>query len=762
MKKFVFPAIVIVSIWLLLSGTSFRYAANGINSDDSLTNSPVLSARESMKQMQVQEGFKVQLIAAEPLVNSPVALSFDNKGRLWVAEMEGYMPDTSGTGEDIPNGKIVILEDTNKDGIMDTRKVFMDSLVLPRALCLIENGIMIAETPKLWFVEINNDKPGKKILVDDSYTEGGNVEHEPNGLMRGLDNWIYNAKSSKRYRKNGNIWLMEKTHFRGQWGISQDNYGRLFYNTNSQNLIGDFFSPGFGADNGNQQQVAGFNEIIVRSNRVYPARPNSGVNRGYEAGTLDGNLRLINFTAACGPVVYRGDLFGKEYDMNAFVAEPSANLIKRNILQEKGYQVLGKQAYAGKEFLSSKDERFRPVSLYNGPDGALYVVDMYRGIIQHRTYLTGYLKSEIKKRELDQPTNLGRIYKIVPRNKTAKSVNIPTDPEKLVQLLQHPNGWVRDKAQQSLVDKKSLQVLPSLRKLLKQTDNPLAVIHSLWTIEGLRALEPNDILPLLKQVDWHIRTQALSVLPSVMSRQSYGIYISALDKMLAQKDSLAAPYIAFLVQAIQAFDPGTANRLRKTVMALYPKNLYVSDAVISSLNNREAEFVKEVIAFNSDSSLVIRRQLQKVLANIRNKENAKNTRAPEKDFPRGASIFKSTCQPCHGADGNGVIALAPPLNSSEWVNGDKGKFISIVLFGLSGPIKVNGKIYTIPEVTGEMPAIGQNREFADEDISQLLSFIHNSWNNTTEKINASDVGAIRLKFQGRQKSFTVEELNGLK
>nr|MBA2760530.1 dehydrogenase [Segetibacter sp.] len=431
----------------------------------SITSAPVLTPQESIKKMQLEDGFEVKLVAAEPLVNSPVALKFDERGRIWVCEMINYMPDTIGTGEEKPTGKIVILEDSNRDGVMDTRKIFMDGLILPRALCLVENGILIAEPPNLWYVEINNDKPGKKILVDPKYAAGGNPEHQANGLFRALDNWIYSANCTSRYRKKGTKWLIERTHSRGQWGISQDNDGRLFYNNNSQNLLGDYFSPGFGATNTNQKNIAGYEDKIIADNRVYPSRPTPGVNRGYQEGVLNDSLKLVNFTAASGPVVYRGDLFGKDYQLNAFVGEPSANLIKRNIIEEKGFRVQGKQAYEGKEFLSSVDERFRPVTLYNGPDGALYVVDMYRGIIQHKTYLTEYLKGEIKSRQLTEPLSCGRIYKIVPKGKQAAAIaTMPTNPDSLVKLLQHPNGWIRDQAQQMIVEKKMTQLAPALRR----------------------------------------------------------------------------------------------------------------------------------------------------------------------------------------------------------------------------------------------------------------------------------------------------------
>lgn len=725
------------------------------------SSSPVLSPEESLERIEVEEGFEVQLVAAEPLVNSPVAMTFDNKGRMWVAEMQGYMPDTLGTDEDKPTGKIVILEDKDKDGTIDNRKVFLDSLVLPRALCFVENGILIAEPPNLWFYEIENDQPGRKALVDSTYSEGGNVEHEPNGLVRALDNWIYNAKSSKRYRKVGDKWFAEKTHFRGQWGIAQDDYGRLYYNNNSQNLLGDFFSPGLGAGNPNQRKVAGFNENIVPDNRVYPARPTPGVNRGYLEGILDEQLRLVNFTAACAPVLYRGELFSKDYYLNAFVAEPAANLIKRNILEEDGYQVQGRQAYEGKEFLTSVDERFRPVSLYNGPDGALYVVDMYRGIIQHEFFLTEYLANEIKTRKLDQPISCGRIYRIVPAKKDPNAITIVNNPLLLIKLLKHPNGWVRDKAQQLLVDNKYTQVAPFLRQNLTLRDKPLAVVHSLWTLEGLGELRSADVIPLLQHKDWHIRTQALSVLPSVMSKENYTAFVSELELLLEQKDTLAAPYVAFLVQHIRKFDEMAANRLLQKAVQQYPENIYVSDAMISSLHNKEEGFLKDAVALNTDSSLAISMQLKKVLYDVEDRKKSQKSKSAEQEFPKGYILFKNTCQGCHGADGNGVKSLAPPLNKSNWVVGDKDRLIPIILYGLTGPIKVSGKLYQAPEINGDMPGIGNNNKLTDEEIAQLISFIRNSWNNKAEKVNKEDIAEARSKFKGRQAAFTMEQLDKL-
>lgn len=716
--------------------------------------SPVLTPAEALKAFQVEKGFSVQLVAAEPQVVVPVAMTFDRHGRMWVAEMTGYMPDTVGTGEDVPNGKIVILEDTNGDGAADTRTVFLDSLVLPRALCIVGDGLLVTEPPRLWYVEIDHDKPGRKTLVDSLYTEGGNVEHQPNGLLRAIDNWIYSAKSSKRYRLENGTWKKEETHFRGQWGITQDDQGRLFFNNNSENLLGDYFSPGLGRNNPNQRRVEGFDQNIVPDNRTYPVRATPGVNRGYMKGVLDDSLRLVNFTAACGPVIYRAGLFGGPFLNNAFVAEPSANLIKRNILNDSGYFVRGKQAYAGREFLASTDERFRPVNLYQGPDGALYVLDMYRGIIQHKTYLTPYLKNEIGMRQLTDPLNCGRIYRIVPAGVKTVPATLGDNPEEWVKALDDANGWLRDVAQQRIVDMQPQTVVPQLRARLGQPG--IGRIHALWALEGLHALTPADLLPLLDTTDAALCRQALSVLPSILDKN----FAPAIRGKLTEAAMAlgTAPVVAYVLPYLAKYDPAGAKALQAGIWQRFPNNKIVADAVIGNAKNKETELLSAIIAWNPDTNLVVRRRLEKVLVDISNHRKARLDEALIKEYPRGNLLFKTICQTCHGADGDGIQSLAPPLNHSELVTGKKERLIAIVLYGLTGPVQVNGKVYKSPEINGDMPGIASNDEFSDADIAQLLSFIRNAWSNKAEKVTESEVQAVRKKYKGRQKSFTMEEL----
>jgi mono/diheme cytochrome c family protein len=533
----------------------------------------------------------------------------------------------------------------------------------------------------------------------------------------------------------------------------------MYANDNSTNLVGDYFPPGLGLNNKNQRNVAGYNERTVADNRTFPIRPTPGVNRGYMKGVLDDSLRLTSFTAACGPMIYRGGLFGSNYDLNAFVAEPSANLIKRDILTENGNVVKGREAYLGREFLASVDERFRPVSLYDGPDGALYIVDLYRGIIQHRTYLSPYLKQEIKKRDLTKPLSCGRLYKVYPAGKKLVNVTFPADPVKLVALLGNPNGYVRDEAQQILVDTKPAQAIPALREAIRSTTNPYLAIHALWTLEGMNVLTTGEVLNLLQSPQWAIRMQALTVSPEVISKDNYKQFANAFAQIIAKNDTIAAPYVGFVTNAIQPFDKDAANSLLISLVKKYPNNLFVADAVVSNLQDREEAFQKEIAPIAPDARLAINQRIQRVITAIQNVKNNSDPKVLARQFPRGAAIFNTVCKTCHGEDGNGVTALAPPLNKSEIVNGDHDIMISIILKGLTGPVPVAGHLYKAPEISGEMPGFADNKDFTDADIAQILNYVRRSWQNTGDRVNAGNVKTIRTKLADRQKSFTMDELD---
>ena len=195
---------------------------------------PVLSPSEELATFRTAPGFRIELVASEPLVVDPVAIDWDDEGRLYAVEMRGFMPDIDGNGEDRPVGRIVVLEDEDGDGRMDRSDVYLDRLVLPRAIAVLPEGVLIGSPPDLWLCRTTNGNGNRacdeRTRLGDYATTGANPEHQENGLLVGLDGWIYNAKSARRFRLNQGGRALEtgETVFRGQWGIDQDDAGRLF------------------------------------------------------------------------------------------------------------------------------------------------------------------------------------------------------------------------------------------------------------------------------------------------------------------------------------------------------------------------------------------------------------------------------------------------------------------------------------------------------------------------------------------------------
>ncbi len=722
--------------------------------------SPVIKASETLKHFVLEKNFNIQLAASEPMISAPVAATFDKLGRLWALEMNAFMPDTSGDGEQEPIGKIVILEDKNHDGVFDDRKVFMDSLVMPRAICVFDDFILVAEPPKLWFVENYGDKAGQKFLVDSNYAEGGNVEHQPNGLLRGLDNWIYNAKSANRYRRVGkNKWLKEHTHFRGQWGISQDEYGRLYYNTNSFNLLGDYFTPSLGADNPHQQKVAGYNEGIVSDNSVFPIHPTPGVNRGYMKDILDDSLRLINFTAACGPVVFNSDAFGKDYYDNVFVAEPAGNLIKRDVLIFHVDSTTGKEAYHDKEFLASNDERFRPVNLSVGPEGALYVIDMYRGIIQHKTYLTPYLAGEAVARGLETPLNCGRIYRVTREGTTLSTPVFNENSDSLLSYLNSSNQWLRETAHNFIFDKQLTNLSPALHKMLKTDNNLIGKINAMWVLEGLNELNNKDLEDIWDNSSAIMKQQILTVAIAIMyNKEDADFWLHKYKTIIDENNQGLAPYVAYLVAASMKYS-SSANNLMINIIKKYSDNPYVADALISGLKDKEKPFLALYTKDVKDTSDYFAKRLNKVIKNgEQQKLAAIANKKMDKNLLAGRELFEVNCKVCHGEDGNGIKGLGAPLDGSNWVKDDKNKMLSIVLYGLTGPVKVGNKTFAPPDVGEAMPGMSTNEKLGDKEIALIVSYVRNAWSNKASKVTDDDVKTIRQKYHGRVEPFTMKEL----
>ncbi|MEO5801902.1 MAG: PVC-type heme-binding CxxCH protein [Verrucomicrobiota bacterium] len=592
----------------ILFSTTCLYGQNGDKKDtpgevqiapippEKIPPAPVLTPEQALKSFKLAPGFHIELVASEPLVHDPVAMTFAPDGKMWVVEMSGYMPNAEGKGEDAPVGKIAVLEDTDGDGKTDKRTVFLDGLVMPRALALVRDGLLVAEPPHLWFCR-DTDGDGKsdqKTEVAKDYGDQKSPEHTANGLMWALDNWMYSADTTMRFRSGEEDWIREPTSFRGQFGISQDDFGRIVYNSNSDQFRIDLVPSKYLQRNPNCRTPAGLNVDPIKNQTVWPIRVTPGVNRGYRKGTLRADGTLEKFTAACGPLIYRGDNFPAEFRGNAFVCEPSANLIKRNILREENGVMTGRHAYTNSEFLASTDERFRPVNLNNGPDGALYVVDMYRGILQHRIFLTSYLRAQSEARGLEKPVGLGRIYRVVADGKSPKPVRLAkTTSAELVENLSQANGWVRDTAQRLLVERNEAKTIPLLQAKATSDKNFLGGIHALWTLDGIGQMDKTTLLNALASTQPKVRATAIRLSEPFFKGADAQEFLKRFVAMTSTDlDPDIQLQLAFTLGEIADWK---AEQGMLTIVSNSAANIYIRNAILTGLYKRELETLEKLL-----------------------------------------------------------------------------------------------------------------------------------------------------------------------
>lgn len=554
-----------------------------------------LSAAQEMKTFRIQPGFQIDLAAAEPLVEDPTQITFDEKGRMWVVEFRGYMHTLEGGGEKEPTGRIKILESTKHDGNFDKATVFLDHLVMPRAVLPLRGGALVAEPPELAFYKEQDGKAAQKTVVTMNYgARGGQPEHMANGLTYGMDNWIYSADYSERVRWMGGKWEVAGDRGRGQWGLTQDNYGRLYFDYNEDLLRCDVLPAEYMIRNPFWPGTSGTNVKIMLDETVWPSHPTPGVNRGYQPNILRDNGTLRACTANCGPCVYRAGLFGPEYQGNVFICEPAGNLVKRVIVGEQEGTLLAQDAYYGDEFLTSTDERFRPVNTCCGPDGALYVVDMYRGVIEHERFLTNYLIKNIEARKLVSPIHRGRIYRITPRGSVARPFIMPSQPDKLIACLAHPDGWVRDTAQRLLVEKHDIDTVDLLIRMASDGPTPVARLHALWTLNGMNQLEMPVALGALSDADPQVRTAAVRLCERFLDPAGGPRILPRLLSVAADRDPNVRVQLLLTLSAVA--DPqaqAAAASLIESSDGILPA--LVRDSAISGLRGRELEFLRMIL-----------------------------------------------------------------------------------------------------------------------------------------------------------------------
>ena len=713
----------------------------------------------SLEDYKVEEGFELEMVASEPLLTAPVAIDFDTKGRIWVAEMAGFMVNLEGDDEDLPSGSIKILEDLDNDGIMDHAKTFLDSLVMPRALALVYGGLLYAESPNLYFVEIKDDKPVNRVLVDSLYATVGNPEHQPNGLMMNLDNWIYNAKSNFRYQRKDGVWKKEPTTNRGQWGISHDNFGRLYYNNNSTQLLGDHILPNRLVRNKYFIPRKGVDETLTKDNRVYPLHAAS-VNRGYEEGVLNQDSLLVNVTAACGPLVYRGGMFPADYDQNVFVCVPEANLIKRNILSFYGDRVEAKQAWQGKEFLASTDEGFRPVNLSNGPDGNMYVVDMHRGVIQHYAFLSPYLKKISAEKKLDTILDYGRILRVRSKDKLAREIpDLETLPApRLLDFLKDSNGWIRDRAQQYLIHKNDKGVLPGLKEMALDNKSPFAQLHALYVLKGLNVLSFDFLQQLAISGGPEATAHALVLMEDYASEKNVPKAKDLFAELLNRNEPMLDLYLSTTLGIWAKYDQEVFFSFIYDLSSKYKDNVIVQEAILSG-----SEGVMSALKLKLEEKDNLKNTDLDVLAaaSLERQENNRpnyiySTQIARADSrTNGAILFRQICASCHSSSGEGIRGLAPPLVGSEYISNHLEQLGLIILHGLKGPLLINGEVY---DNNHQMPGLKYNKSLSDKDISDIISYVTNAFSVNPKGLKPEKIKELRGVSSKDGMEYTEKEL----
>lgn len=464
--------------------------------------------------------FQLELVASEPLVFDPVDMEFDEKGRTFVLEMPGYPLNDA-------QSRLIILKDTNNDGIYDQRQVFAENLNMASSFMHYKGGMLVAAPPDLLFIkDTNGDDVADVRHTPMQGFANENLQHNFNGLTYGIDNWIYAANGGNsgkpffsgdsshpldlrgqdiRFRPEEKL-LERIGESSGGFGLTFDTWGHLFETHNLEHVSNLVFEGRY---------IQDLPLTPSHTLKVVSDHEENGLSRIYPVGEQETRVNHPEqsgyFSGACGITFYGGGAFPPGFNDNLFVADVVLNLVHQDVLKpDKAAFKTSRLNDKKEEFLASSDRAFRPVNMTVGPDGALYILDMHRQVIEHPEWIPDEMEAEM---DLHAGKDQGRIYRVRPKaNWIYQPTQMPAGNwAEMVNMLESPNQWVRMTTQRLLLENSQNQAIPALEKLFETSQNPLARLHCLWTLHELKALKEEHLLKGLKDPAPGVRENALKI-----------------------------------------------------------------------------------------------------------------------------------------------------------------------------------------------------------------------------------------------------------
>ncbi|WP_064196788.1 MULTISPECIES: PVC-type heme-binding CxxCH protein [Emticicia] len=492
-------------------------------------------APKNLEGFELEEGFKLEKVASEPLIVDPVDLEFNENGDAMVLEMPGYPMEDK-------QSRLLILKDKNADGVYDSSMVFAENLGLADSFMPYKKGVLVASPPYL--LQLHDKNQDYRVDKIDTLMGGftkENLQHNYNGLTYGIDNWIYAANGGNDGKP---YWWGDKTtaiDLRGQdlrfnlethqmerlgassggFGLGMDEFGR-FYETHNLTHISHLVFP--------DRYLKGRRILSENTLQNISDHEENGLARIYPIGEQEDRVNHPEqsgyFSGSCGITYYGGGALGEKYNNTVWVADVVLNLIHVDKIKAKGASFTASRILEKKDFLASTDRAFRPVNMSVGPDGGMYVIDIHRKVIEHPEWIPDEIEKTL---DLNAGKNQGRIYKISLENggKSFEFQQFKTS-EGLLNALENPNQWVRNTAQRLLMEKQlSNESLVGLRNLLK-SDNDFARLHAFWILSNSGEITANEVELGLNDKNASIRENVLTISEGFINKSE-----SVLNKVMA-------------------------------------------------------------------------------------------------------------------------------------------------------------------------------------------------------------------------------------